>query len=308
VVRAALREQVAREAPAVLYLDHLDSLVYRNVAPGVPAILDLHNVYSELVRRTAAEQTSTWKRLYLRRESRLLARSERRAADLAAGLFAVSEDDASYFRQLRARSTYVVPNGVDCAAYESLPAARRLAPPTLLYVGCMSWGPNVAAAEFLATRVLPRVREAVPGAGLAVVGRDPTAAVRALGRLPGVEVTGAVPDVLPYLRAASALAVPLEAGGGTRLKILEAFAAGLPVVSTPVGCEGLGVAAGEHLVVADRDHFVTALVELLKDPAAGERLASRARRLARGRFDWAAVGRTACEAVHAVLRAYGARA
>ena len=99
------------------------------------------------------------------------------------------------------------------------------------------------------------------------------------------------------------LAVPLEAGGGTRLKILEAFAAGLPVVSTPVGCEGLRVAHGEHLIVADRADFAEAILALVGDEDRGTRLAARARGLVRGRYDWRSVGEVACNAVAEVLRA-----
>ena len=307
-VRLAIQRQMHRERPDLLYLDHLDSLLYRNAAHDVPTIVDLHNIYSELVRRSALEQPSTAKRRYLLRESRLLIGSERRAGQLANALFTVSEGDNAYFRSLGARSTYVVPNGVDCKSYAGLPAGRHSSTPKLLYLGCLSWGPNAAAADYLAKQILPRVREAIPCVELLIVGRDPTEAVRALEQLPGVVVAGNVPDVRPYLQKASALAVPLEAGGGTRLKILEAFSAGLPVVSTPVGCEGLDASPGEHLIVADRTHFAEAIVGLLKNPLTGERLAARARYFVNQRFDWEAIGDSACTAVEAVIRAKTERA
>jgi glycosyltransferase involved in cell wall biosynthesis len=300
-IRAALRLELDRESPDLLYLDHLDSLVFRRLAPSTPAIVDLHNVYSKLARRTADERSSPWSRQYLRREARLLERVERRAAKTADRLTVVSEEDSRHFRMLGATAIEVVPNGVDCAAYRGLPTGRAAREPTILYVGAMSWGPNVSAAVYLAEAVLPLVRDRVPGTRLRIVGRDPAPSVRSLGRLPGVEVTGAVPDVTPHLRAANVLAVPLEAGGGTRLKILEAFAAGLPVVSTPVGCEGLGADDGEHLVIADRDGFAEAVVALLRDETLGRRLAARARDLSWRRFDWGTIGDAACDAVEATL-------
>src|SRR4029079_14615073 len=100
-------------------------------------------------------------------------------------------------------------------------------------------------------QTLPRLRRQFPGAGLRIVGKDPPAAVQSLAPLPGVAVTGTVPSMIPHLAAASALAVPLTACGGTRLKILEAFAAGLPVVSTAVGCDGIRATHGEHLLLTD---------------------------------------------------------
>ena len=112
-------------------------------------------------------------------------------------------------------------------------------------------------------------------------------------------------DVVPYFRSAHVLAVPLEAGGGTRLKILEAFATGLPVVSTPVGCEGIDAAHGEHLLVAERQKFADAIVEALLDPAAAHQRAVRAQELARQTYDWSAVGRRAIDAVASASAAVG---
>jgi glycosyltransferase involved in cell wall biosynthesis len=231
---------------------------------------------------------------------------EQRAAQTVDALLTVSDEDARHFEALGPRSLHLVPNGVDCAAYADLPSGRDAASPVILYVGTMSWGPNAAAAEFLAKMMLPRVRAVIPEARVRIVGRDAGPPVTALRRFPGVEVTEGVPDVMPHLREAALLAVPLFSGGGTRLKILEAFAAGLPVVSTPVGCEGLRVVDGEHLVVADHEHFADAVTTLLGDPARARRLAEQGRELVRQRYDWRSVGGAACAAVaevHARRRA-----
>lgn len=299
-IRTAINVEMQREAPDLVYLDHLDSALYFRRHPGVLVALDLHNVYSLLVGREA-EQRRGLPRHYLQREARLLASAEERAVRLADLVFSVSDSEAAHFREVGARFVEVVPNGVDCAAYEGLPTGRT-GPPVILYVGAMSWAPNANAARFLATDVMPRVRAQLPLAELWIVGKDPPPDVAALGRQPGVRVTGSVPSMLPYLNDARALAVPLEAGGGTRLKILEAFAAGLPVVSTAVGCEGLRVAADEHLIVRERCDFAKAMLELLVDPAVGESLAQRARDLVRRTYDWDSVARSACTAIQTAIR------
>src|SRR5262249_18253181 len=193
------------------------------------------------------------RREYLRREGRLLARMERRAAETARAVVAVSERDAEHYRELGAPRVYVAPNGVDTRAYAALGPCGHSGRPVILFVGTMSWLPNVSAVQFLASAVLPAVRRCIPAAQLRIVGADPTPEVQALAALPGVEVTGRVPDIAPYLREAHVLAVPLEAGGGTRLKILEAFAAGVPVVATGVAAAGLAGSADHRPTLPEPD-------------------------------------------------------
>ena len=298
-VLETLQMEVASRPPAVLYLDHLDSLVYADAFPGIPLVIDMHNVYSRLVARLAGESGAI-RRRYLERESALLERMERRAVSVAHTVLAVSAEEAHYFRQLGARRAVVVPNGVDCDRLERLPIGNREGAPTLLFVGSLSWPSNVHAVRFLATEVLPSVRKSIPNARLVVVGRDPGPDVMSLAR-PGsnVEVAGNVEDVAPYYRAAHVLTVPLLSGGGTRLKILEAFAAGVPVVSTPVGCEGIEAIPGSHLAVAEITDFAAAVARLVEQPHKARVLAVRARTLAREKYDWSVVGRSAVAAVAA---------
>ena len=296
VARALAAEASARR-PDVFYLDHLDSLVYAGTVPDAPIVTDLHNVYSRLADRAGDEVPGRLRRIYLTREARLLARRELIAARKAHTIMAVSDDDAGYFSALGASRVVVVPNGVDCPAYAGASTARP-GPPTILYVGALDWPPNATAARLLATEVLAAVRQRVPDARVTIVGKNPPPEVLALAQQEAnVEVAGNVRDVVPYFRGAHVLAVPLEAGGGTRLKILEAFAAGLPVVSTPVGCEGIDGVHEVHLLVADRPQFADAIVRSLLDPAAAGERAGRAQRLAEECYDWSAVGRRAVDAV-----------
>ncbi len=287
--------------PDVLYLDHLDSALYRTQASAhIPAVLDLHNVYSLLARRTAEEQTNPFKRIFLKREAALLDRMERRAAKICDMLLAVSEIEADYFRGLGAKAVHVIPNGVACPTFADLPTGRPSAPPTVLFLGTMSWGPNAAAARFLAETTLPQLRQQIPDARVVIVGRDPPRELLALHGQPGVEVTGGVPDVKPFFGSAALLAVPLDAGGGTRLKILEAFAAGLPVVSTAVGAEGIDAIPGTHFLSAERPEFAHAIAKLLNEPESAQQIATAARQLANQVYDWSRIGQKALAAIRAL--------
>src|SRR6185503_9942954 len=283
-VAAALSAEAARLWPDVLYLDHLDSFVYADAVRDVPIVLDLHNVYSRLAARAAADRAGFLRRPFLDGEARLLAREEELAAKRAHTIMAVSDDDARYFAAFGGAKVVVVPNGVDCS-------------------------PNASAARLLATEILPAVRQRVPAAHVTIVGKNPPPEVLALARTqPHVEVAANVRDVVPYFRGAHVLAVPLEAGGGTRLKILEAFATGLPVVSTPVGCEGIDGVHGEHLLVAERGQFADAIVQVLLDPASASARAARAQELAQKLYDWSAVGERAVDAIACASAAIGRRA
>lgn len=301
-MRAAVAVEIARQRPAALYLDHLDSVLFADLAPDVPRIIDLHNVYSSLVRRTA-EEASGWRRYYLRRESELLARMEGRAARLGDLLFAVSEQDRNYFEQFGG-VVRVVPNGIDCAAYAHLPSGRGGHAPLIMFIGTLSWGPNASAAQFLIRQLLPQVRTAVPAARLRIIGRNPPAHLIKLGTQHGVEIRGDVDDIEPHLREACVVAVPLESGGGSRLKILEAFAAGIPVASTAIGSEGLEVSSGEHLLIAPRDRLADAVVQLLQNKPLASVLSTRARELVRRRYDWESIGQMSADLVAEVIDSF----
>ncbi|HEX5473159.1 MAG TPA: glycosyltransferase family 4 protein [Vicinamibacterales bacterium] len=297
-MRAAIRRAVADRAPDVVYFDHLDSALFAPEVGTARSVVDLHNVYSLIARRASQEHRRWALRTYLRREAELLAGVERRLAPRADLLFSVSEQERRYFRDLGAAQVALVPNGVDCEAFAGFPAGRPDAAPIILYVGAMSWAPNASAATALAEHVLPSVRARIPGARLRIVGKHPPASLRARHGREGVEVLGGVPDVKPHLREAALLAVPLKTGGGTRLKILEAFAAGLPVVSTTVGAEGILCEAGRHLLVAEGDAFADAVVRLLRDRAAGRQMATEARDVVRRLYDWPVVVASAARAIH----------
>jgi glycosyltransferase involved in cell wall biosynthesis len=303
-VMRALRDEAAAALPDVLYLDHLDSYLYASACPGTPVVIDMHNVYSTLADRAGREAGDAARRWYLRTEAALLQKKETSAARSAHTVFSCSEEEAGYFRRLGASRVAVVPNGVDTQAYP-WPPSRMTQGPTVLFLGALDWTPNVNAARFLAQRVMPAVRARVPGAVLAIVGRRPTADVLALVDPGRVEVAADVPDVRPYWQRASLLAVPLEAGGGTRIKIVEAFAAGVPVVSTPIGCEGIAGRDGEHLLIAAREAFADAVTAVLTDPAAAASRAEAARRLAERQYDWWAIGARAAE--HALSAAADGR-
>jgi glycosyltransferase involved in cell wall biosynthesis len=153
----------------------------------------------------------------------------------------------------------------------------------------MGYEPNDDAVLYFCRDILPIIRRTVPGVELWIVGRDPTPAVRALAS-DTVHVSGRVDDVVPYYERSAVAIVPLRAGGGTRLKILEAMALGRPVVTTTIGCEGLDVRDNEHVLIADTaESFAARTVQLINSPELWQAIAARARELVVNQYDWDAI-------------------
>ena len=180
----------------------------------------------------------------------------------------------------------VIPNGVDIEAYQPQPLPSEPIKPSLLFLGNMGYPPCVDAALYFCSEILPYIYKAEPAAEFWIVGRDPRPEVLALENA-RVHVTGRVDDILPYYQQSPVCVVPLRAGGGTRLKILEAMALSRPVVSTSIGCEGLDVAHGEHLLIADTPaQFAEQTLRLFRDRALYQRLSMNGRKLVEDRYGW----------------------
>lgn len=264
---------------------------------GAPLVLDAHNVESHVLRSLAEQDGRLLHRLRWRWEATKTERLEKQAIGMADAVCAVSDDDAASLERYGAGRLVVVPNGVDTRALE-----HRLPPRAhkLLYIGHFGYRPNVHAAEELVTQILPRVRDRVPDTTVQLVGREASQALRELV-VPFVDVAGDVPDVMPFLRAAGVFVVPLRSGGGTRLKVLEAMAAGVPVVSTSFGIAGLSVRDGEHVLLAETPTTLAAAASrVLEDEALARSLSLAARELVEERYDWSVVARPLVE-LHASL-------
>jgi len=257
---------------------------------ATPVMYNWHNIESELMARFAASDASLAKRWYARQTSRRMAQVEDSILESADGHVVCSEREREQLarRNPRARIA-VVENGVDTGAF--VPRTNRERKRILL-VGAMSYHANAEAAAWFAREIWPKIREKNPGFRFTIVGSNPLPQVLALRNLPDVEVTGTVPDVAPWYAEAFAAIVPLRVGSGTRLKILEAMAAGVPVISTKLGAEGLAVTPGKEILLVDSDGDWMAALAKLRDSGAWAAQTSAARELVCARYDWQAIGRS----------------
>lgn len=258
-------------------------------AEQLPLVLDAHNVEYRVLLRAAAH-ASPWRRAWLRWEARRLQRDEETAWRHATFCLATSQVDAEEIARMSQRPVAVVPNGVDVDRFP-FPDVDSAEPDHVVFVGTYRYVPNLDAVHWFVRDIWPRIRAARPSARCSLVGMDPPPSVHRLARVPGIAVVGTVPDVRPWLARATVVVVPLRSGSGTRFKILEAFAAGRPVVSTRIGAEGLAVEHGIHLLLADDPtSFAEAVIQLLTDPERRWSLARAARELVEREYAWPRIG------------------
>jgi glycosyltransferase involved in cell wall biosynthesis len=282
---------LAADPPAFVQVEHALAAGYPT--PKVPLALSMQNVDSEMLATVAREQrvlTPGWARAWNRA---LATRSvERREVPRADVVLAVSDDDAAHFAALGGRPL-VVPNGVDddLFAVREVPGAGE----RVLFFGQLGYAPNTLGLLRFLREGWPRVLAGRPGAQLRVAGPGLDAALEArLREHAGVEPLGVVEDLRDELARAVVL-VPIWQGGGTRLKVLEALAAGRPLAGTPLGVSGLGLRDGEHALVAERpDALADAVVALLSDHARATALGAAGRRLAE-QYRWELVTAPAAE-------------
>jgi glycosyltransferase involved in cell wall biosynthesis len=294
--RSAMAQLVDRLARASHFdIAHADQLNMAQYALRVSArrVLDAHNALWTLYRRLADTMPHGPKRWMLERDWRLLRAYEGRMVRLFDAVLAVSDEDRAALLDAAdaRREISVIPIAVDTD--EVVPIARRADADHILHVGTMYWPPNIDGIRWFIDEVLPLIRTQRPGVVVDLVGaRPPEWLVQLATRDPSIRVHGYVPDLTPYLETAGAFVVPLRAGGGMRVKILNAMAQGIPMVSTRLGAEGIRVEHEKHILLADApEAFAQATLRLLSSPQYGATLAAAARRLVEECYDATAVGR-----------------
>lgn len=275
----------------VLHVDTISLAPYRRLSPATPAVLNHHNVESHLLERRAHHEHSLLRKAYYWQESKRLQRFETRAGPEFQLHLTCSELDSERLCAVSpAAKAEVVPNGVDTEFFRpaGYPAERQ----TIAFVGSLGWGPNKDAAETIVAEIWPAIVSKWPEARFLLVGANPPrSALRLAGNDPRFEATGFVDDVRPYMARATVFLCPISDGGGTKLKLLNAFAMAKAVVANPVSCEGLEVVAGKHLLQAvTTEGYVAAISTLFNDEQVRTALGIEANRLVHERYGYSSIG------------------
>lgn len=300
--RSAMRRLVSRLAAElsfdVIHADQLNMAQYAARVRGAFKVLDAHNALWLLYKRLAATMRPGPRKWLLERDWRLLKRYEGGMVRSFDAVLAVSEEDRAALLEAAGidRSITVIPIAIDTD--EVRPVARQPGANHILHLGTMYWPPNTDGVMWFIHEVLPYIRQHRPDVVFDVVGSRPPPALRELGQnSSSINVTGYVADLIPYLKQVGAFVVPLRAGGGMRVKILNALAQRLPIVSTSLGAEGIAVADGEQILLADQPaDFAAAVLRVLEHPDLAARLGTAGHHLVEQCYDYRAACRSLEEA------------
>jgi polysaccharide biosynthesis protein PslH len=291
---SALLARLAAEQPFdVIHADQVSMSEYGLAGGRARRVLDLHNAMYVVTERLAANEPNPLKRMLLRREARALGRYEARlCAQYDQVTFVTDEDRDLIQRQIEKHHVQLPPDRFTTIPICIDPSEKRpivpvARPHRILSLGVMFWPPNAEGALWFAREMWPRLQARHPELVYTIVGKNPPEYLRQLHGQNNIEVLGYVPDLNQVLAETAAFIVPLRAGGGMRVKILDTWCWGLPVVSTQIGAEGIQVRAGENILLADEaGAFAVAVLRLVEDAGLNRQLRDCGRRWVEENYDW----------------------
>ena len=287
-------EKIIREnAIDVVHLDMLPLAEYIKHTGSVPVVLTNHNVESLRLLRRAETESGAIRRAFLTLQAKLLLKYERSVMGILKHCVAVSEEDRHYLEKFNANCNYyVVPNGVDLAFYRR--SGRGSTGKTLLWVGSMADPYNCKAIEYFVEEVFPKLLDRYPDIKWNVVGKEPPKVLRnAAVAYPGnISLLGYVDDVRPCYEDSDVLVIPLLSGSGTKLKVIEGMAMSMPIVTTSIGAEGLELADGKDVFIADNNNsFADAVSKLIDSQELRDKFSANVRKIAENHYGWDAIGK-----------------
>lgn len=287
----AIQQVLSTDRPSLLHVDSLDLHRWLPMVEGLPIACTHHSIESDLLRGRARFDRSPLVRAYMTRQAEAIERTERQICPRLSLNVMMSDVDAARLREVAPSvRTFVAPNGVDVAKMRPL-KDRPVVKGRIAFLGPSYMLPNRDGVEHFLQDMWHIVRAARPDATFQIIGKVAADHRTTFESYPGVSCSGFVDDIRPHLAEAECFVVPLRIGGGTRLKILDAWAMGRPVVSTSVGCEGLMTEDGGNILIRDKpDDFARAVLEVLGDAERAGRLGAGGRQTAEARYSWDAIG------------------
>lgn len=288
-----LLEKISRESYDLVHLDTISLDIYRPLLGNLPCVLDHHNIESHMLLRRSRQEKSLVKKAYFFQEGVRLQRFEKRVCPEYWGHITCSDIDSERLRMITASSDIkTIPNGVDTNFFT--PKGLKQDDKTLVFVGTMSWYPNIEAAFFICNEIMPRLRLLRSGVRLQIIGANPPEQLRKFAlKHDDIDVLGFVDEVRDYIEKATVYVCPIMDGGGTKLKILDALAMEKPIIAHKIASEGINVTDGVDILLADQaDEYAELIVRLIDSSTERVSLGKAARKLALEQYDYTFIGKS----------------
>lgn len=292
-MQQTLARLMASESFDVVHADQVSMSKYGLQGRGSRRVLDLHNAMYLVTERLAAHETNPIKRVIYQREARALARYEAELCARYDQVTFVTDEDRKLIEQqitrwgvrIPDRRFTTIPICIDPSDKQPIQPAAQ--PQRITAMGVMFWPPNAEGVLWFAQEIWPRIHAQQPHLTFTVVGKNPPEYLTQLHGEQGIEILGYVPDVKTILAETAAFVVPLRAGGGMRVKILDTWSWGLPIVSTSIGAEGIEIRDGENILIANEpDSFSAAVLRAVTEPELNQRLRINGRRWVEEKYNW----------------------
>lgn len=293
-VAAEIQRLLASDRFDVVHFDHLDASFYRSLIPAsVKTVLDEHNIVTNQVKTSIAAEPNLLKKWYMQTQLGKTRRYESEVCPQMTRCFVCSDTDKAYLQAMAPTAQIrTIPNGVDVDYFSDRswfdPAQHAQEPYSIIFVGMLDYGPGGVAVRYFCQEILPLLQREIPDIRFYAVGQNPPQYLQTLAsQSQNIVLTGRVQDIRPYIAKSKVFVVPLKSGSGTRLKILDAMAMGIPVVSTSIGAEGLDVRSGEQILIADTpESFSSAVLTLLKNVERAFAIRENALKFVRATYSW----------------------
>ncbi|MDZ7759324.1 MAG: glycosyltransferase [Desulfovermiculus sp.] len=296
--RSILKNWLQEKSYDLVHFDTISLVPFFDALPkGIASSLDHHNIESHMLLRRVTRERNIFKKAYFWQEGLRLQKYERRYCPEFSLNITCSDMDTKRLQKLAPKARVeTIPNGVDMGYFK--PGAGASDSRFLIFVGSMGWYPNVEAVQYIANKLWPRLKEKHPDLEFHVVGANPPGDIQKLStKLHDFYVHGFVDDVRPFLDAAAVYVCPIQDGGGTKLKILDAMAMEKAIVAHPIACEGINVKHGANIFLAESDHmFIEQIDDLLRNPEKRKHIGRAARELMKSEYDYRSIGKKLSDA------------
>jgi len=288
-LKKRLKEEVARNDYDLIHFESFYTSLYLDKKLKIPQILGTENIEWQIYRNYALHQKNFLLKYPMILENLRIRQFERKTWRMADVCLAVSRENAQIIERVIQKKVPIIENGIDLDFFQYRPSLKRKIK-TLLFVGNFAYIQNQDAVWFLVKKIFPLIKKEVPFLRLLIVGRNPSLKIKNYAQIEGIEIKANLSDIRKAYSAADILVAPIRAGSGTKFKILEAMAAGLPVVTTTVGIEGIQAKNGTDVIVEDNpEKFAQAVIELLKNKRLFQKLSLHGRELVVKKYNWSKI-------------------